>query len=123
MYFDMLKTIFSPHDRYRIYLDIKDTKGGAKVIKLREVLSNSMYDFSQEIIERVQIVRSHEVEVLQLADLLIGVISAINRGQPNSPAKQALISLMRERSGYSLIRTTLFRENKVNLFRWHPKGD
>jgi hypothetical protein len=59
MYFDMLKVILSPDACYRIYLDIKDTRGAAKVRKLHEVLSNNMYDFSRQIIERVQIGRAH----------------------------------------------------------------
>jgi len=79
MYFDMLKVIISPDARYRLYLDIKDTHGGTKVSKLHAVLCNNMYDFSREIIEHVQIVRSHEVEILQMADLLIGAISYVNR--------------------------------------------
>jgi hypothetical protein len=119
MYFDMLKVILNPYARYRIYLDIKDTQGGAKVAKLHDVLCNNMYDFSRSIIERVQIVRSEEVEILQLADLLIGTVSYVNRGLATSAAKQALLDRMRQRSGYSLTRTTLLQENKVNLFRWH----
>ena len=122
MYFDMLKVILSPSAQYRIYLDIKDTRGGAKVAKLHEVLSNNMYDFSRQIIEHVQIVRSEEVEVLQLADLLIGSISYVNRGLNTSPAKTKLIERMRERSGYSLTKTTLYLEKKVNLFRWQARG-
>jgi hypothetical protein len=118
MYFDMLKVILSPRDRYRIYVDIKDTRGAAKVKKLHEVLSNNMYDFSRGIIERVQITRSHEVEQLQLADLLIGSVTYANRGLVSSPAKLALIDRMKERSRYKLTQTTLLRENKVNLFRW-----
>src|SRR5712691_7108059 len=98
MYFDLLKVILSPEACYRIYLDIKDTRGAVKVAKLHEVLCNSMYDFSQEIIERVQVARSHEVEQLQLADLLIGVISYVNRGLAGSAAKEALVRRMRERS-------------------------
>jgi hypothetical protein len=119
MYFDMLKIILSPRDRYRIYVDIKDSRGGAKIKKLHEVLSNNMYDFNQMVIERIQIVRSGEVGILQLADLLIGIISSINRGGPISEAKATLIRRMQERSHYSLVKTTLLRENKVNLFRWH----
>jgi len=122
MYFDMLKVILSPDDRYRIYLDIKDTRGGAKIRKLHEVLSNNIYDFSREVIERLQIVRSGEVDILQMADLLVGVVSAVNRGIPQSEAKQTLIERMRQRSGYTLTKTTLIREMKVNLFRWHPTG-
>jgi hypothetical protein len=119
MYFDMLKVILNPYARYQIYLDIKDTQGGAKVAKLHDVLSNNMYDFSRNIIERVQIVRSEEVEILQLTDLLIGAVSYVNRGLATSVAKQALVDRVRRRSGYSLTRTTLLQENKVNLFRWH----
>jgi len=122
MYFDMLKIIFSPEDSYRIYLDIKDTRGGIKVHELHEVLSNSMYYFSYEIIQHIQIVRSSEIEILQVTDLLIGAISAINRRKVNSAAKQAIIDLLRDRSGYSLTRNTLYREMKVNLFNWHPRG-
>ncbi|HUW08876.1 MAG TPA: DUF3800 domain-containing protein [Anaerolineae bacterium] len=118
MYFDMLKVILQPDARYRIYLDYKDTQGAAKVAKLHDVLCNNMYDFSREIIERVQLVRSHEVEILQLADLLIGTVSYVNRGLSASAAKTCLVDRMRERSGYALTRTTLLREDKVNLFRW-----
>jgi hypothetical protein len=121
MYFDMLKVILSPSDCYRIYLDIKDTRGGMKVRKLHEVLSNSMYDFRQEIIQRVQIIRSHEVEILQLADLMIGAVSTINRGEPQSPAKQVIIHQIQNRSKYSLVKTTLLREMKTNIFVWHPR--
>lgn len=119
MYFDMLKVIFNPEAHYRVYLDIKDTHGGAKIAKLHDVLCNNMYDFSREIIERIQLVRSHEVELLQLADLIIGAVSYINRGLAESPAKRALVELIRQESGYDLTRTTLLREDKVNLFRWH----
>lgn len=118
MYFDMLKAIFRPDSRYRIYLDIKDTRGGDKVEKLHEVLCNSQYDFSREIIERLQIVRSDEVEQIQLADLLIGAISYVNRGLTSSTAKVALVERFRERSGYDLTRSTLYREEKTNLFVW-----
>jgi hypothetical protein len=119
MYFDMLKVILDPEAHYRVYLDIKDTRGGAKAAKLREVLCNNFYDFSREIIERIQLVHSREVEILQLADLLIGGVAYANRGLGGSSAKVNLVQLMRSRSGYSLTRTTLLRESKVNLFRWH----
>jgi hypothetical protein len=119
MYFDMLKVILHPDARYRIYLDYKDTQGAAKVAKLHDVLCNNMYDFSRQIIERVQLIRSHEVEILQLADLLIGAISYVNRNLSTSAAKRRLVDRMRQRSGYMLTRTTLLRENKVNIFRWH----
>jgi hypothetical protein len=118
MYFDMLKVIFNPRAHYRIYLDIKDTRSAGKVAKLHDVLCNNFYDFSRSIIERVQNVRSHEIEILQVADLLIGAVSYVNRGLAGNAGKEALISRMKERSRYCLTKTTLLREEKVNLFCW-----
>lgn len=121
MYFDMLKIIINPTARYRIYLDIKDDWGAKKIEKLHEVLSNANYDFSRLIIERMQLVRSHEVELVQLADLLIGAVGYVNRNLETSEAKLRLVKRMQERSGYRLTQTTLPSEGKVNLFRWHGR--
>lgn len=116
MYFTMLKGIFEPNAKYRIYLDIKDTRSAAKIAMLHEVLANSVYDFSRQIVQRVQPVRSLEVQIGQLADLLIGAVSSANRAPTNSAAKQALIDRIRERSGYSLLNSTLMKEQKLNVF-------
>lgn len=118
MYFTMLQTVLNPHACFRIYLDIKDSRSSAKIGKLHDVLANNLYDFSRNIVERVQTVRSHEVELMQLADILIGAVSAVNRGAVASVAKRALIERIRERSGYTLTRSTLIQERKVNIFRW-----
>ena len=120
MYFDLLKVLLTPNDHFSIYLDIKDTRSADKVRKLHDVLCNNLYDFQREIIYRVQNVRSHEVEQVQLADLLIGAVSYANRGLADNSAKVALVERMRKRSTYSLTKTTLLREDKVNLFRWEP---
>jgi hypothetical protein len=118
MYFDMLKTIFSPECTYNIYIDIKDTIGADRVEKLHEVLCNSQYDFSHNIIHKVQQVRSNEVELIALADFLTGAISYFYRGLTTSEAKLKLIQKIKDRSGYSLERSTLYKEEKFNLFKW-----
>ena len=118
MYFEMLKTILDPKAQYFIYLDIKDTRGAAKVAKLWDVLCNNIYDFSRDVIRRVQLVHSAEVEQIQLADLLIGSISYANRGLATSSAKTKIVERIKARSGYSLTASTLLRESKVNVFRW-----
>ena len=121
MYFDLLKVIIDPKQQYNIYLDLKDTRGATKVRKLHQVLCNSHYDFAQTVIRRIQLVRSHEVELLQLADFLSGLIAYVNRDLKTSRSKLALAEQLKRSSGYSLRRTTLLRENKVNLFRWHAR--
>jgi len=124
MHFDLLKVIFTPSNRYNIYIDIKDTCSQHKVEKLTEVLrttSRSRYDFDKKIINHIQQIRSHEVELLPLTDLLTGAIGYHCRGLQTNSAKLALIKRIRERSGYSLNNSTLFREDKLNLFFWKPR--
>lgn len=122
MYFQMLNVLFSPKCCYRIYMDIKDTKSNEKVKKLHEVLCNNHYDFDRKIIQHVQQVRSHEIEQMQLADLLIGAISYVNRGLAENKGKVALVERVRERSKYTLLQTTLLGEKKLNLFHWQSQG-
>lgn len=126
IYFDMLKIIISPHDCYYIYLDIKDTKGYEKVNHLHSVISNTHYDFSKKIVKNIQEVRSDEVSILQITDLLIGALSYLFRGLDTNKAKLNLIELIRKRSGYNLKQSTLPSEKKLNLFVWetgYGRGD
>lgn len=75
------------------------------------------------MIERLQLVHSHEIEQLQLADLLIGAIAYLNRDLHGNAGKVTIIERMRQRSGYyCLTKSTLLREDKINLFRWHAAG-
>ena len=108
MYFDMLKVILSPEDRYEIYIDIKDTHSYQKSQKLRE-----------------QPVRSNEIQIMQMVDILIGAVGYQNRifdkDFRKSQAKLDLIELIKKRSGYSLTKTTLLREEKCNLFVWDAR--
>lgn len=121
MYFDLLKVLFDPSAQYHIYLDIKDTRSQHKVEELRQVLHNAHYDFQRNMIQKIQHVRSHEVELLQIADLLIGAVCYANRGLQGSAAKLALVNRIRERSRYSLTRNTYLREDKMNIFVWNAQ--
>lgn len=118
MYFDMLKVLFDPEHSYNIYLDIKDTRSQSKVVKLHDVLKNSNYDFQSKIIKKVQHIQSHEVAIMQFTDIFAGALSYIHRGLNTSTSKLALIKQIRDRSGYSLLKTTLLREEKFNLLIW-----
>lgn len=122
MYFEMLKIIFDPSSKYNVYIDIKDTNSHKKAQKLHEVCCNSLYDFSSNIIKKVQTIRSDEVQIMQLVDLLIGAICNNNRKFDSnfvkSKAKTEIIDLIKKRSGYSLKKSTLYKEDKLNIFVW-----
>ncbi len=121
MFFVLLKQIFDPRAQYRVYLDIKDSRSQQKMEKLHEIIANNIYDFDKSIVERIQHVRSHEVEIMQITDLLIGALAYVHRNLTTSQAKLALIKRLQERSGHTLQQTTLPREPKVNILVWNAR--
>lgn len=121
MYFHLLNPLLAPDKENRVYLDIKDTRGAAKVRKLQDVLCNSEYDFDRSILSRIQEVRSNEIELLSLADLFAGALTYFHKGLATSPAKMAVIRRIQQKSGFSLLRSSLLSARKFNLFLWTPK--
>lgn len=120
MYFYLLRNLIARGRKHQIYLDIKDTRSRKKLAKLHDVLSNANYDFAKEIITNIQHVRSHDIGLLQLADLFTGAISYHARGLHSSNAKNSIVQLIKNRSGLSLKQNTLPSEKKFNLCIWRP---
>jgi hypothetical protein len=118
MYFLLLNAMLENHNQYNVYIDIKDTQGNQKVEKLQDVLANANYDFNREMIQKIQQVHSHEVEHLQLADLIIGALGYINRELETSTSKLEIIQRIKKLSNLSLKRNTLLSAKKFNLFVW-----
>jgi Protein of unknown function (DUF3800) len=129
MVFLLVDRIVSPTDRHRIYLDIKDTRSEAKRARLEEYLRNRSRDADGQVIERVQQIRSHESELMQLADVFIGAIAYQNRvssgdlkGAGTNAGKIDVIRHIQRLSGKSLANTTWQGERKLNLLRWEGRG-
>ena len=120
MYFYLLRNLISTERKYHIYLDIKDTRSRKKIRKLREFLSNANYDFSRQIIERIQHVRSHEIGLMQLVDVLTGAISYHARSLNSSSSKNEIVGLIKKRTELSLDRNTLPGARKFNICIWRP---
>ena len=118
MCFTLLEPIIVPTKRYSIYLDIKDTRSEFKRQELEKVLRTTKYDGTGLTIRHVQQIRSHESELIQLADFIMGIVTYANRGLDSSPAKTALVQRLKERTGFSLTRSTWLREPKLNLLVW-----
>lgn len=123
MYYTMLKTIFKQDDEYNVYLDIKDKNGKEKINTLHYWLERKLsnqYSLKRNLIKNIQEVDSKQVELIQLADLLIGAISYTNRQFETCVAKKRIVERINEH-GYTLMKSTLLREEKFNLFRWHKE--
>lgn len=120
MYYQMLRPLLSTRDVFRIYLDIKDTKSSQTTRSLGDVLANKYRDFKREHIRPLELVRSQQVQQVQLADLLIGAVAYVNRGLATSSAKLAVIDRIHERSGASLVANSPLFARKFNIFVWRP---
>lgn len=118
MHFILLKFLIMPQVCNHIYLDHKDTRSAQSTRKLRDVLCNNIYDFERSVIRSIQIVRSDEIQLVQLADILTGAMTYANRTTQLNKGKNKVLSMIRAKSGYTLTSTTLYREDKLNIFSW-----
>ncbi len=121
MYYYLLRNIISDTDQYDIYLDIKDTRSQLKIDYLKDVLSNNLHDFDRKVIRKIQHVRSKEVELLQIADFLMGAIAYKNRSLTGNQTKLKLINRICQLSGRNLETSTPPWEEKFNLFVFSPR--
>ena len=122
LYFQLIRHWLDRGHDYRVFLDIKDTRSWEKTKKLRDVLANSQYDFDRDIVRTIELVRSDQVELVQLTDLLTGCVSNANRGLATGAGKRELVEYLRHRSALRLTQTTLFSEPKVNIFVWQARA-
>ena len=116
MYFLLLDPIIIPNEEYRIFIDIKDTNGGP--------LCNNIYDFKQEVVKDIKQINSKESEILQIADLLNGLLAYYNRGffqdGTGNIGKKLLVENVLARN-IDLDINTAKNEPKFNLFIWKPR--
>lgn len=118
MYFQLLRRLIDDQNNYFVYLDIKDSRSAAKRDTLHNVLCNNQYDFNRKFLKSIQHVRSHEIQLLQLADVLIGAVSYCNRGLEQSQTKGNLIRRIQSRAHLTTFSKSNYSE-KFNLFHWH----
>lgn len=118
MYYFLLNRILIKNGVFEIYLDIKDTCSGEKIKELKKVLHNKMRDFDEKTVRNMQHVRSHEAELLQICDLLLGAVVYAHRGLSTSVAKLALIDHIEEKMGKSIKKTTYGAKLKFDVFVW-----
>ena len=108
---------------YKVFLDIKDTKGRKKLDKITQVFANQFHGKSP--FTHFQHIRSHESQFIQLTDLFIGAITYKARHLDSvgdaSPAKVELVRYLENKSRYTLDEGTVPYESKFNIFNLQPR--
>lgn len=126
MFFNLLKVIFTPYNQFNIYLDYKDTNMTKKSKHLLSVIENAglKYNYSKSIIKKIQPIRSNEVEIMQIVDILTGAVGynsrQFNDAHIYNQGKLKIIDLIKTKSKNDLKTNTLYRESKFNMLIWEP---
>ena len=112
-----------PESEYRVFIDIKDTKGKERLVKIDQVFTNLHHGGSP--FTHFQHLHSHENVFFQLADFFIGAITYRNRldlGEfsPND-AKMEFIHYLESKSGFLLNEGTAPWHTKFNIFNHQPQ--
>lgn len=111
MYFQLLSKKLVPEYGHNIYLDIKDTRSAKKVNGLRSFLSSNLIH-----VRNLQNIRSHESELMQLADIITGALSYHLRGLDQVIAKNKIIEKIQQHCKLPLTQSTPRDHQKFNLF-------
>lgn len=111
MYYQLLNKKIHPEHTYNIYMDIKDTYSYLKAKSLKAYLQR---DYSN--IRNLQVIKSYESELMQLADVLIGALNYKLRGLNKVTAKNNIIEKIEKHCDRPLTQRTPKNENKFNLF-------
>lgn len=113
----------STESKFKVYLDVKDTRGKEKLNKINEAYKLQHHGNSPFI--HFQHLHSHDNLFIQLADFLIGAItykSRSLRGEFKMEDNRAeLIYHLEDKAGYYLDEGTPQWETKFNISDYQPK--
>jgi hypothetical protein len=112
-----------PDITYRVFMDIKDTRGKEKLRKIESVFDNLHHGASPFI--HFQHLHSHDNVFFQLTDLFIGAITYKTRGLAevanSNPAKLEFVNYLESKAGYSLNEGIPIWDSKFNIFDFQPQ--
>lgn len=125
-YYKLIYFLLKPNSTdndYKVFLDIKDTRGKSKLRKIDNVFTTLYHGTSP--FDHFQHIRSEDNLFIQLVDLFIGAISYKARKQHKreyaSKVKLEIIKYLEIKSGYLLNHGTEPWEEKFNIFDHQPR--
>jgi hypothetical protein len=117
LYYQMLVHWLSPGCAYRIYLDWQQNREQTRFTKLRDILRRKLS--GRALIKSLESSDSSELELMQLADLLMGAVGYAWNGRDASATKvQFCEELAAALHMSSLVSTTSPSEAKFNVFHF-----
>lgn len=121
MYYILLEKIIVSSNKYKVYIDKKDSRSSLRCDELKKILRNHKKDFDGECLEDIRVVSSHQIRILQLADLLMGAVAYENRNLKGNKAKEKIVEIIKNKSNLDLKKTTSLYYKKFNVFSFTPE--
>lgn len=116
IYFLMLDKLIYPTETYNIYCDIKDSKSSQKIARMKEYLSNKLGNIDRKIINELQVIRSHEVQIMQITDILLGAVAYKARNIHSSTVKNEIVKHIESKINRNLSSSSSYSEVKFNNY-------
>jgi hypothetical protein len=117
-YYQLLHHWILGQNTYRIFVDTKTNRVPGRVKILERVLRNA--NLTAQILG-VQALPSRQLDLLQLADVLLGAVSYSFNGRGKSQAKNSVVAAIGQHIGHE-IEPTSRAAQKFNIFRFRPQG-
>lgn len=113
MYYTLIQKFLINHNKHTIFMDYKDSHSARSCNRLAEILHNKYYHCLKF---NVVPINSKDSNLIQLADLLIGLTCYKNKGLSTSTSKLQLISNLESSLNINMLRTNY--DSKYNIFIW-----
>ncbi len=117
-YYQLIHHWILDFNQYRIFVDQKTNRLPDRLKVLAKVLNNS--NLSSEVIS-IQALPSREVNLIQLSDLLTGLVNSYFNQSVTSDVKKELFNKVESKIGHR-IRPTGKSEEKFNIFQIQLQG-
>jgi len=118
MYYQMLVKLIKNNNEYSVYIDIRDTHTYEKSRPLLEYLRIKLNDKTGNLIKKIQPINSFEVNIMQLTDILVGMVAYKNRKLSTNNAKIELIQYAESKLGIKFDVTYYGESDKADVFIW-----
>lgn len=127
-YYKMIFYLLKPNTQegeYRVFLDIMNTRGKQRLVKINEVFDNFYHGHSP--FTHFQHLHSHDNEFFQITDLFIGAIAYKCRLLHSNPDvqknehKMEFIEYLEKKAGFNLHAGISPWETKFNIFNHQPR--
>lgn len=106
----------------KIYIDEKDTHNAERVKKLEKILKTNYFNYFSNTIKPVQVIKSHEIQIMQLTDILTGALSyALNNKEKINESKKNIIYLIESKTKSKISKKLDIHTTKFNVMFFKSK--